>query len=760
MASTKSTSAKPASRSEGHPSHNGQPAADAAGGQKDSRAGNLPIMNPATAFWDYWIDAGQRSLLLLDVLRQRGNNFFEDEARGNPPLLGFEYEVVIDGRELEHPVNYMLLRILPLPHHTLNPKKRPIVVIDPRAGHGAGVGGSREESQVGVALRAGHPVYFVAFRPDPEPTQTLGHILRAEAQFLKEVERRHPKAPRPFTIANCQAGWALAMLAALYNELEGPIVLSGSPLAYWSGDDSLSSMRYLGGPTGGAWITSLLGDLGNGVVDGAYLVSNFENTNPANTLWSKQYNLYSKIDSEPPRYLGFERWWNGFFNHRTEEMEFIVKNLFVGNKLAQGEITLPDGSILNLKKIRAPIVVFASHGDNITPPAQALNWIVDAYGSVKDILRNGQTIIYVLHEDIGHLGIFVSSKVARKEHNAIINTLEFIDMIPPGLYELVVESKQVPDPAHGMLAEYTVRFEERTIDDVRKITGSRAGEMAFDTLRQVSELNTALYQTFARPWVRLLANDRTARLVTDALPIRAQHYWFSDRNPALAPVKALAETVRANRNPVSPDNPYTQIEREISHSIVDALTTVGTWRDNWLRLFFKTVYGPLGLGMFFPPTRSVPAAPPDKFTEERLREVLDQVMVKVEQGSFVDGLARMVLLLELADGDIEPGYAGEETARTDPRVAQLDRAQIKQLFREQYYVLLVARDQAIAALPKLLPTVEERQDALTMAQRIVLRGNRPNVPERAMRDRLVAALALPTEEVHDNGRNVPDTVLS
>ena len=62
-------------------------------------------------------------------------------------------------------------------------------------------------------------------------------------------------------------------------------------------------MRYTGGLLGGTWLTSLCGDLGNGKFDGAHLVENFENLNPA-----KQYNLYSKIDTEAPRYLGFERW--------------------------------------------------------------------------------------------------------------------------------------------------------------------------------------------------------------------------------------------------------------------------------------------------------------------------------------------------------------------------------------------------------------------------------------------------------------------
>src|ERR687897_276219 len=687
---------------------------DASGGHRGARStsadhtGNLPLMNAFTAATDYWIDAVQRSVMFFDVLRQRGNNYFEHEAAGKPPLLGFGYEVVIDGRDLERRVNYMLLRVVPKPQHKANPKKRPIVVIDPRAGHGPGIGGMHEESQVGEALRAGHPVYFVAFHPDPEPGQTIREILRAQARFLEEVERRHPKTPKPFTIANCQAGWALAMLAAAYPELKGPMVLSGSPLAYWSGDDQLSSMRYFSGPLGGGWITSLLGDLGNGTVDGAYLATNFERLNPANTLWSKQYNLYSKIDTEPPRYLKFERWWNGFFQHRTEEMEVIV--------------------------------------------------------------QNGQTLIYVLHEKIGHLGIFVSSKVARKEHNAIINTLEFIDMIPPGLYEMVVESEPLPDPSDGRRAEYparlyetpvesehlpdgsrdrldeyTVRFEERTIDDLRKLGGDRAIEPAFDTQRQVSEFNTKLYTSFVRPWVRLFSNGWNARMVSQSLPARAQHLWFSDRNPWMAPVKAMAETARANRRPVPPGNPFTQIEREVSRDIVDVLKALGNLQDTWMRLFFNAAYGPLGLGMLFPPTRTVPAAPPDRRSQEQLSSLIGQLQDMVEQGGFVEAVARTVLLLELADGDIEPGYAGEATAEMDPRVAKLDGAQLKQLFREQYYVLLVAREQAIAALPKLLPAVKDRREALQLAKRVVLRGNQPNVPERAMLEELTGLLELTSQ---------------
>src|SRR5215831_13376360 len=126
--------------------------------------------------WDVWTggaryaaDFAQRAILFWDTLRQRGNNFNERTRQGLPPVLHFEYETVLDGRTRERPVNYALVRILPPEGVTVDPKRRPYVIIDPRAGHGPGIGGFKDDSQVGVALRDGHPVYFVIFYPEPEP---------------------------------------------------------------------------------------------------------------------------------------------------------------------------------------------------------------------------------------------------------------------------------------------------------------------------------------------------------------------------------------------------------------------------------------------------------------------------------------------------------------------------------------------------------------------------------------------------------------
>ena len=121
------------------------------------------------------------------------------------------------------------------------------------------------------------------------------------------------------------------------------MIIAGAPLAYWAGVHGKYPMRYSGGLLGGSWLTALTSDLGAGKFDGAWLVQNFEGQNPSNTLWSKQYNVYSKVDTEGDRYLEFERWWGGHVNLNAEEIQFIVDELFIGNNLAAGRIKMSDG---------------------------------------------------------------------------------------------------------------------------------------------------------------------------------------------------------------------------------------------------------------------------------------------------------------------------------------------------------------------------------------------------------------------------------
>src|SRR5467141_3689408 len=475
----------------------------------------------ASAF-EYLVDTGQRSVLFLDVMRQRGLQYREHIAETAPHVLNYEVELIADGRTLQRPVNYALVSVAPPSGVVIDNKRRPFVVIDPRAGHGPGIGGFKADSEIGVAMKAGNTCHFIGLLPEPMPGQTIESIARAEAIFIDKVIALHPEADgKPCVIGNCQAGWAMMILASLRPELFGPVIVAGAPLAYWAGMHGKYPMRYSGGLLGGSWLTALTSDLGAGKFDGAWLVQNFESQNPSNTFWTKQYNVYSKVDTEADRYLEFERWWGGHVNLNAEEIQFIVDELFVGNNLAAGRIQTSDGTAVDLRNIRSPIVVFCSKGDNITPPQQALGWILDLYENVDEIRSYGQTIVYTIHESIGHLGIFVSGAVAKKEHGELSSNIDLIDTLPPGLYEAVLESKGEdtanPDLATG---EWVMRCEARTLDDIRALGGNDAAdERCFAAAARVSETNLALYRTFAQPIVRSLVNSPLAEWMHRLHPV-------------------------------------------------------------------------------------------------------------------------------------------------------------------------------------------------------------------------------------------------
>ena len=292
-----------------------------------------------TAAADYTLDAWQRGILFLDVLRQRGNQYFEHMAMRAPNVLHFDARSgarrpqaaaagqLCPGRD--HPAARRRDRCQETPVRRGRPARRA------RAGHRRLQGRQRDRRRDGGRAS----LLFRGLPARAGAGQTIEDIMLTQAAFLERVIELHPEADgRPVVIGNCQGGWAMMLAAATRPELFGPLIIAGAPLSYWAGVHGKNPMRYSGGLNGGSWLTALAGDLGAGIFDGAALVQNFENMNPSNTLWSKQYNLFAKVDSEGPRYLEFEKWWGGHVLLNAEEMQWIVDNLFVGNKLATAEI--------------------------------------------------------------------------------------------------------------------------------------------------------------------------------------------------------------------------------------------------------------------------------------------------------------------------------------------------------------------------------------------------------------------------------------
>ncbi|WP_028353117.1 DUF3141 domain-containing protein [Bordetella petrii] len=665
--------------------------------------------NPWLAAYEYAVDTLQRSVLYTDVMRQRGNQYHSHMAKRAPNVLSMKSELILDGREFDRPVNYGLLRILPPADVQVDPQKRPFLVVDPRAGHGPGIGGFKPESEIGVAVRAGHPCYFASFLPQPTATQTVEDVMRAEARFLEEIIARHPESEgKPVVVGNCQAGWQIMMTAAMRPELFGPIIVAGAPLSYWAGWRGKNPMRYSGGLTGGSWLTALASDLGDGKFDGAWLVQNFENLNPANTLWSKQYNLYSKVDTEASRYLGFEKWWGGHVYLNGPEIQYIVDNLFIGNRLATAGLVTSDGIRIDLRNIRSPIIVFCSKGDNITPPPQALGWIPDLYQDDAEVVAHDQTIVYAVHESIGHLGIFVSGSVARKEHQEFTANIDLIDVLPAGIYQAEIADK-TPDTLNADLApgDYVLSFARRKVDDVRAIVERKEeDDRRFAAVARISDINLGLYRSFAQPWVRAAVTPQTADWMQRLHPLRLPYELISDRNPWIAPVAQAAAQVRQHRQPAASDNPFAVMERMVSNTIEASLDIWQELRDAAGEQLFMTVYGsPLvqdwaGLGAKTDAPRKHPGVSPEhrRFMEERAGEL----RALMDQGGVREAGMRMLLYVAGAEGSIdERSFAMLRKMRADAD-SGLALQEFKNVARDQALMMRLDGAAALDAMPRLL----------------------------------------------------------
>lgn len=676
----------------------------------------LPLAdNPLSA---YVTDTAERSVLYLDVLRRRGNEQEAITARPSATVLTFDHAEILSGRTLRRPINYSLSRILPPEGIVIDETKRPVVVVDPRAGQGPGIGGFKTESEIGDALHTGHPVYFINFSAEPVPGQTFLDVVEGQVTFFEHIVALHPDAPRPFAIGNCQAGYQTLMVAMLRPDLFGPCMVAGSPISYWQGVHGKNPMRYAGGLLGGSWLTALTCDLGRGKFDGTWLILNFDNLNPANWLWDKQYSVYSAVDTEAARYLSFEKWWGDFIELNGEEIQFLVNEMFIGDKLTRNQIKAGDGTIFDLRTITSPIIVFTSMGDNISPPQQTLGWILDLYRDVEELREAGRTIVYCLNQTVGHLAIFVSSKVGAKEDEEMVRLMDVIDCMPPGLYELVIEpaAEGAPRGLYGS-GRWISHFESRTFDDLRALgRNSEDDDRAFATAARVSELLLSSYRTFAQPWVRAAVSQPMADAARALNPLRLSYSAFADSNPLMKPIGPLAAETQEKRHAADDENPFRKAEAEAGQQISRALDSWREMRDSTVEKLFFAIYGnPLLQGLVGlnnnQPVRELPGVTPDELDRRRARR--EALLAAIGAGGFDAALVRAVLAVISADRRLDERSA-EALNAVRKSLLHLDIEPFKALVREQFSMLTLARAEALAALPALVP--EAGRQALLLQQ--------------------------------------------
>ena len=288
-----------------------------------------PMPAPAAAATEYLIDAWQRSVLTWDLLRQRGNQYLEHEKSGNPPVLVFDYEMVVDGRTLPKPANYALARIHPPAGCPVARRQAaPFVVIDPRAGHGPGIGGFKMDSEIGVALERRPPVYFVDLLPASRcrGRPSIG-VARPRRSSSRRCNALHPDAEAsPSSSATARRGWAVADAGrAAARPVRPDRCWPARRCRTGRACDGKNPMRYSGGLLGGTWLAVAGRRPGRMASSTAPPGEQLREPEPGQHLLGQAVRpVRQRRHRSASASWSSRSWWGGHFLLNKDEMEWIV----------------------------------------------------------------------------------------------------------------------------------------------------------------------------------------------------------------------------------------------------------------------------------------------------------------------------------------------------------------------------------------------------------------------------------------------------
>jgi len=385
-------------------------------------------------------------------------------------------------------------------------------------------------------------------------------------------------------------------------------------------------------------------------------------------------------------------------------------------------------------------------GDNITPPQQAFNWVADVYGSTDEIKSRGQVIVGLMHENVGHLGIFVSGKVAKKEHAQIVEVLKSIETLTPGIYAMRI--KEVKGAAGKV--EYEVEFEERRLEDIAAKLNrfERADEKPFEAVAAISDFNQRAYELFLQPLVQASSGEYRAKVSRQMHPLRMQRWAISDLNPWLAWVGPAAQMVRAKRADVAPDNEVRKLERTASSAISASLDYYRAMRDAMSEAGFFLTYGNV-FSLYIADKRSAEQAATEHIAEPRQLPFVKEALASIGEGGYPEALARVACLLARKG---EPMLLSRLQMKQELITEYKDLLpamppdQWRRVRGEQEIIVRYAPEEALATLPNLLRNDADRRKLVTLVQRLLaddrVQRAKPTTEQLAMIDNIGNTLAV------------------
>jgi hypothetical protein len=354
-------------------------------------------------------------------------------------------------------------------------------------------------------------------------------------------------------------------------------------------------------------------------------------------------------------------------------------------------------------------------------------------------------IVGLLHQEVGHLGIFVSGKVAKKEHAQIVEVMKSVELLPPGLYGMEIRSRKGEDGR----PEYEVEFHEKRLEEVvaRLNRLQRADEKPFEAVAAMSEFNQRAYELFAQPLVQACSNEFTAKLLRELHPLRFQRWALSDMNPWLAWLGPAAQAVKAQRQRLEADHHMRRAEGAMVELMSASLDYYRALRDAFTESAFFQTYGNL-FSMYLADKRAAEAQA-EPVSDPRELPFVKDALAAIDKGGYPEAFARVAFLVtRRGDVPLSRLEARQEMAKDYKEfLPPLQLAEWRRVRGEQELIANYEPEQAIATLPALLHEREDRERLLALLDRLAedvrVRHEGLTPAQRAVVERVRRALGMP-----------------
>ena len=263
-------------------------------------------------------------------------------------------------------------------------------------------------------LKLGLDVYLIdwGYPTRADRWLTLDDYINGYINNCVDVVRNNHGLEKINLLGICQGGTFSLCYSSLYSEKVNRLITMVTPVDFHIPQGLLNLW---GGCTLGSEAINI--DLmvdANGNIPGEFLNLEFLMLKPYQLGFTKYIDLLEIADYEQKliNFLRMEKWIFDSPDQVGEVYRQFMKDFYQENKLIKGELKIGDKQV-NLNKIQMPILNIYAEKDHLVPPSSSL--ALEKYIATDDYT--------VLSFPVGHVCIYVSSKVQRDLPLTIVNWL-------------------------------------------------------------------------------------------------------------------------------------------------------------------------------------------------------------------------------------------------------------------------------------------------------------------------------------------------